>query len=69
MSHRSDPCPVCGRTDWLHEPTHPREPSPGEVALILANPWTWMDLAMAASIWAPAAAQRLVNEAARRLRG
>lgn len=43
-------------TDWPREPLHPSESSPLEVALILANPWTWMNLALATSIWAMARA-------------
>lgn len=39
-------------------PWHPREPSPLEVGLVLANPWTYLNLALATSIWAPGAAVR-----------
>lgn len=45
-------------SDWPREPLHPSEPSPLEVAVILANPWTWGCLAMATSIWAPGAVVR-----------
>lgn len=67
---RSGPCryAVSHPDLWDHfddGPFHPREPSPVEVIGRLVDPWTWINLALATTIWAPGAMARAWRRAVR----